>query len=280
MKLFFEDETTVKLRNIYHSTLHRSHVICPPRPAHALVYYFSGRNVFHYGDLHLTCDKNTLLYLPQGVPYTIDRMDETEIIVIDFLTSGQFLSDPFCKKAPASGPLPDHFRKLLALWRRQTPWEMPEMLSLFWQTVGAVRHLTVQHYLPESRTRRIAPAIEYMEEHFAEPDIRVSALARMCGMSERYFLQIFRSYLSSSPKEFLIRLRLNQAKQLLVSENLSVSQIASLCGFSDLFYFSRAFRGKTGMTPSEYRRNYVLKVNMFGPDRPAEKYEASEENGF
>ena len=118
MKLFFEDETTVKLRNIYHSTLHRSHVICPPRPAHALVYYFSGRNVFHYGDLHLTCDKNTLLYLPQGVPYTIDRMDETEIIVIDFLTSGQFLSDPFCKKASASGPLPDHFRKLLALWRR------------------------------------------------------------------------------------------------------------------------------------------------------------------
>ena len=280
MKLFFEGETTVKLRNIYRCELHQSHVICPPRPAHALVYYFKGRNVFHYGDLHLTCDKNTLIYLPHNVPYTIDRMDETEIIVIDFITSGQFLSDPFCKKVPASGPIPDRFLKMLALWRRQTPWEVPDMLSLFWQTVGAVQHLTVQHYLPESRTRRIAPAIEYMEEHFAEPDMRISDLAEMCGMSERYFLQIFRAYLSSSPKEFLIRLRLNQAKQLLVSENLSVSEIAALCGFSDLFYFSRSFRSKTGLTPSEYRKNYVLKVNTLEPDRLSVKNKALREDRY
>ena len=58
---------------------------------------------------------------------------------------------------------------------------------------------------------------------------------------------------------------------------LSVSEIASLCGFSDLFYFSRSFRGKTGLTPSEYRKNYVLKVNMLEPDRFTEKNETSRE---
>ena len=267
MKLFFQDESTVSLRNVYRGQLHPCHVVCPPRPAHGLVYYFKGRNVFHYQDRQLVCQEGMVLFLPQGFPYTIDRLDEGEIIVVDFKTSGQFLSDPFCKKASVPSPLPECFQKLLALWRRQSVWDKSEMLSLFWQTVGAVQRLNVQSYLPEDQLRKIAPAVEYMEEHFDRPDVRVCDLAALCGMSERYFLHLFQAYLSVSPKEFLIRLRLDQARQLLIAENLSISDIAQRCGFSDLFYFSRLFRKKTGLSPTEYRKKYVLSVNALGVDR-------------
>ena len=74
-----------------------------------------------------------------------------------------------------------------------------------------------------------------------------------CGF-QRAFLQHF----GVSPKQYIIKLRMNKALQLLVENKLSVKEISFLCGFSDDKYFSRAFREKYGYPPSQLRNRIVI----------------------
>ena len=71
---------------------------------------------------------------------------------------------------------------------------------------------------------------------------------------QRAFLQHF----GSSPKQYVIKLRLHKALQLLVENKLSVKEVAFACGFSDEKYFSRAFKAKYGYPPSQLREHMLF----------------------
>ena len=64
---------------------------------------------------------------------------------------------------------------------------------------------------------------------------------------------MFKKNANTTPTEYIISIRLSNAKKLLVESNLTVAQIAELCGFNDASYFSYYFRRRFGMKPSEYR---------------------------
>ena len=76
---------------------------------------------------------------------------------------------------------------------------------------------------------------------------------RHCGMSMRSLLRHFKEINGSSPKEYLIGLRINYACELLDSTQLSIGEIAFKSGFNDSNYFSREFGKRTGTTPSKFR---------------------------
>src|SRR5699024_4908182 len=88
---------------------------------------------------------------------------------------------------------------------------------------------------------KIAPARQYLDEHFTE-EISPDALSRLCGMSPSYLRRLFRQALGENPSEYKRRLRMAMAKDLLRGSQMTVSQVAALCGYEDLAYFSRVFR--------------------------------------
>ena len=81
----------------------------------------------------------------------------------------------------------------------------------------------------------------------------VAELAREMGLSESRTSHLYRRYFGVSPIDDLIAARLERAKALLVAEPVPVSHVAERCGFSSVYYFSRLFRRRVGMTPTEYR---------------------------
>lgn len=95
-------------------------------------------------------------------------------------------------------------------------------------------------------------AIEYMHAHMGD---KVSAgdLASRAHMSASHFSRVFRDELGCSPMAYLRRLRLERAKRLLVAGDLTVTQIALVCGFGSGAYLSSAFREAFGLPPSAYR---------------------------
>lgn len=99
----------------------------------------------------------------------------------------------------------------------------------------------------------IAKAVSYIENHFDE-SISVAELAELSHYSERHFMRIFRKAYNASPIEYIINLRINRACALLTGAELTVSETAVKCGFDDVNYFSRLFKKKTGVSPSEYRK--------------------------
>lgn len=103
-------------------------------------------------------------------------------------------------------------------------------------------------------SRTIEPAIKKL--HKFEEDISIPVLARSCNMSKSLFHQKFKQIHETSPLEYQLRMRLSEAKRLLLTTGLSVAEIGLCCGWKDQFHFSRIFKDKTGFSPTAYRDYY------------------------
>lgn len=108
---------------------------------------------------------------------------------------------------------------------------------------------------PQSHTgdsEPLSPALEYIRRHFDEP-VEVGQLAAQCGLSTSHFIRSFQRLLGHTPHEYLVAYRLMQANQLLLTNAMSMEQIAERCGFHSASHFARAFRRSNGISPSEFR---------------------------
>ena len=93
---------------------------------------------------------------------------------------------------------------------------------------------------------------EYIREHLSSK-LKISELARMSGLSEYHFLRTFRGIIGHPPYEYLTLLRIERAKQLLLSTDASINEIAVSVGYTDAKGLIENFRRHTGTTPSAYR---------------------------
>lgn len=101
----------------------------------------------------------------------------------------------------------------------------------------------------------VTQAMEYILNH-PFPDLTVMDVAKHLHISRSYLSALFQKHLNTSPQKFLTMSRISSARELLAKTDLPVADIAGSCGYENPFAFSRAFRRETGMTPSEYRREY------------------------
>ncbi len=113
---------------------------------------------------------------------------------------------------------------------------------------------------PIVRTPLVRSAMAYMEEHMTEA-LSLDALCRHLHVSKFYLAHSFKEQTGFGPTEYLITLRLSNAKALLRSTSLPVAEIAGRCGFNGSSYFIQAFRKKEGMTPLAYRK-YFLQLGV------------------
>ena len=105
--------------------------------------------------------------------------------------------------------------------------------------------------LPETRYRVILGEIE---RGLGDPQLSGKAVAARVGITERYLQQLMESH-GETFSHFVLRQRLDKAAAILVAKrNLRISEIAFLCGFSDLSYFNRSFKRRFGENPRAYRR--------------------------
>ncbi|MGI9472539.1 MAG: helix-turn-helix domain-containing protein, partial [Rubripirellula sp.] len=98
----------------------------------------------------------------------------------------------------------------------------------------------------------LSEVIEYLHNHFAE-NVGTEQLAQMAGLSVSHFERRFRLAFGSSPRQYLIRVRVEQAARLLRETDRSITEIAQSCGFYDHAHFSRSFRRITNLSPTAYR---------------------------
>ncbi|WP_394273484.1 AraC family ligand binding domain-containing protein [Butyricicoccus sp.] len=134
--------------------------------------------------------------------------------------------------------------------------DMLEMESLLYRFFAHLaRDLSRQRDMvyPEQQNYYVRTAVEYIQEHYAE-DIRVRDIAEHLEISRNYLSTLFQTILHTSPSEYLANFRLTRAKEQLTITALPIGTIASMCGYRDPLVFSKAFKLKTGMTPSQYRK--------------------------
>ncbi len=89
--------------------------------------------------------------------------------------------------------------------------------------------------------------------NYSSTDFNVSDCFRKMPWSESQLRRYFKSETGMTPQSYLESIRIRQAKKFLLFDAYTVSQIGLMCGYADPYYFSRAFKKNTGMSPSEYR---------------------------
>lgn len=105
---------------------------------------------------------------------------------------------------------------------------------------------------PGAGNPQVQKVLMYIDEHFTE-DMQLSDLIAATGLSRGYFHRCFKAYCGQTPGERLLFLRMERAKTLLRLSELTVSEVARLCGFSDASYFAGKFKQIFGCTPRAYR---------------------------
>ena len=117
--------------------------------------------------------------------------------------------------------------------------------------MGIIRSHAGTHDHNQSYSR-IAPAVEYLREHFRDK-ISIENLAKVAGLSSRQFGRCFAEAYGISPQTFLIKMRVQAACELLRNSNDELADIAMSLGFYDQSSFTLQFRKHMGQTPRRYR---------------------------
>ncbi len=112
------------------------------------------------------------------------------------------------------------------------------------QSIKAIKSETKKDLL-----RKIFKARDYIDIYFTH-DFTIEKVAKEIGMSEYHFFRLFKLVYKLSPHQYIIKKRLNYAKDLLVKDRPSLSTIAISSGFSDIYSFSKAFKKQFGYSPS------------------------------
>ena len=104
--------------------------------------------------------------------------------------------------------------------------------------------------ITKDRFASIRIGIQMLER---DSDLPISAIADACGVSECYFRRLFQEYSGEGPMRFRQRMRIERAKQLLLSdERYTVSEVAQELGFSDVYHFSKTFKKFCGLSPTHF----------------------------
>jgi AraC-like DNA-binding protein len=84
--------------------------------------------------------------------------------------------------------------------------------------------------------------------------ISVSDVALQCGFSEKHYRTLFLKYIGINPKEYILKLKISYAEQMLLFSQFSIKEIAYSLNFSSEYHFNNEFKRKTGVTPTQYRK--------------------------
>lgn len=115
-----------------------------------------------------------------------------------------------------------------------------------------------QEFAGKTIERKIRKACLFFRENL-NTNVNIEELAEELNVGYSYFRQMFRKYTGISPTQYHLSLRIQKAKDLLISTDQSFKEIAIDLGFESYFYFSRIFKDKTGKSPMEFRKEHQQK---------------------
>jgi AraC-like DNA-binding protein len=105
-------------------------------------------------------------------------------------------------------------------------------------------------------TRAVAEAERHLAEHLPEP-LDMALLARRLGVAYSHFRKGFKAYTGYAPWQYMIRLRLSQARRILAASDATLEEVAQRVGFSSGFHLSAAFKQAYGVAPDPWRHQFL-----------------------
>lgn len=150
----------------------------------------------------------------------------------------------------------DNYEKMIASFNAGNQSALLKANSLFGLNLCELLKKMEIRTSPSPYYQQIKNCVEYIHENLSE-SITTRDLASMCCLCEKHFTSLFTTQMGLSPKQFIIKARLDRAAYLLIYSDKSVEQIAYALNFFSPAYFISTFRKHQGKTPAQYRKDFL-----------------------
>lgn len=220
-----------------------------------LIFHFSGYSTVFFDNLVLETSPNTIRFLPKGETkrYDVLRHEQGECIDVCFSADRPISTKAFVMSVSQNEKIGALFKRLFSTWISKNDGYYFESVSLLYRIFSEMQK---DNAIPKQHLQKIAPAMDIIHNGFLTADLTLGMLAKACKMGESYFQKLFKEIHGISSKKYIIQMKINHACDLLRLERYTVTQIAELCNFSDVYFFSRQFKEYMGITPSQFVKEY------------------------
>ena len=215
------------------------------RESSVVIIVLRGKIRFVQNESSVIASPQAPVYIAGGTSYLNDYLEDSESLLFNFREAapgGGIVSLPPIDQQRAIRI----FEHILSLKAREGLRAEAEILSALYTLVGEC--------YPDNRTaerRLIAPALEYVDLHYADADLTVAKLAAHCCISTVYLNKLFHKELGETPFSYITRRRMEIACEML-REHCAVSEVARLMGYGEIYQFSRAFKKHYGISPRAF----------------------------
>lgn len=215
---------TEELRSISNQVIHNFQILDIPSSISSLKQFFTyvkNNNIIYTNEVRM------------HIRFFIDSIFELYQKEIDQYTSAANLKHEF-------------------IYRVNMAFSFDRIQLTFLETVSDILN-NVSDVIQNKYSKPVADAILYIEKNYAK-EISLSSISKLAGLTPTYFSSLFKKETGVTLSNYLIRHRLNIAKQQLRNSRLSIQEIALSVGYPDVKYFSRLFKKQMNITPSEFRK--------------------------
>ena len=218
---------------------------------HIVGIQLTGEAIHYMKDRQVMLNGGTVYFFYQKDDYDVEVINAGVAYSVHFTTYGPIETESFFVHGANGGEIVRLVKKM----EKEAFFGENELnlTAEFYNLCALVNRIYEKRYF--SRDARINEAERYICANFRDGGC-VRAAAEKSGLSRRRFDELFKNSFNVTPGRYLINLKIDYAKRLLTTSNIGVSQVAELCGTSDIYYFSKLFKKETGFSPNRYRKKY------------------------
>ena len=224
------------------------------RSSHGLVYFISGKAEYYFdtGEI-LHAKANDVLLLPKFSNYRIEKIEAGECIALNFdiyegdKTFAPFLLDMY-------DALSSDFKKALKAWIYKNDGYLNVCYRSLYSIICTLQENKRNEYVPSNHKKIAMSGRDKILKNLSFPELNIEDISKELNITPEYFRMLFKKAFGISPRKFIIKARMDKAKELILSKEFKIGEIAELCGYSSTSYFTREFKKETSFLPSEYKK--------------------------
>ena len=226
-------------------------------PTYELVFFVKGGSLTTFCGKEIKDEQGSIRFLPKGAGnggYTVTDIKEGYCIDVYFDADGELPREAFGLYGMEE--LKDRFEKIYTLWQNKNQgWYESSMIVLY----EIIRELKShkKRYLPSDKRKRLEAVEEYLLKNFRDPKLSYARLAECAGLGYSYFSELFTAAYGVSPVRQVTKMRIDYAKELLITGRYQIGKIAEMSGFENVYYFSKVFKDNVGISPKKYMQSLV-----------------------
>ena len=203
----------------------------------------------------ITFDLNMLCFHDRDLCQTsfLDPIAQEKLMLPHYLTG----------KSPWESAVLHSIREIIGRYYLETPGyelfikaELYRILATLYEARAMVAAEDDMEFRDQVKLERFKATIRYIEKNYASR-IYIKNLAAELGLSECYFMKLFKEMTERTPVEYINYFRIRKAEELLHKPGMSIIDVAMSVGFDSVSYFDRLFRSANGCTPREYQRKVL-----------------------